>query len=89
MKRALLLTALVLALGSPSARAETLTLENCLREAAEKNPTIIAARLEVERATGTRLVLRARGLPTFSITGVVGYQGAQNTEVLDQRQRQP
>ena len=82
MKRALLLTSLALTLGLSSVQAETLTLEDCLREAAEKNPTIIAARLEVQRATGTRLVLRARALPTFSITGTIGYQGAQDTELL-------
>ncbi len=82
MKRSLILVALVFSLGWSLARAETLTLEGCLREAAEKNPTIIAARLEVQRATGIRLVLRSRGLPTFNVAGEIGYQGAQDTEVL-------
>ena len=80
------LVALALA---PAARAETLTLEDCLRETAANNPAIIAARLEVQRATGIRLVLRARALPTLGVTGTVGYQGAQDTQTLAQRVRQP
>ena len=66
----------------PAARGETLTLEECLRETAANNPSIIAARLDVQRATGTRLVLRARALPTLGIGGTVGYQGAQNSQDL-------
>ena len=79
---------LALALGS-SARAEVLTLEDCLREAASNNAAIIAARLDVQRATGTRLVLRARALPTFNVGGTVGYEGAQDAQTLQQRVPQP
>lgn len=66
----------------PAAYGETLTLEDCLRETAANSPAIIAARLDVQRATGTRLVLRARALPTLGIAGTVGYQGAQDSQVL-------
>ncbi len=72
----------------PSARAEVLTLEDCLRETAAHNPTIISQQLDVERATGTRLVLRARALPTLNITGTLGYQGAETSEVQRVTSRQ-
>ena len=64
-----------------SGRAETLTLEDCLRETAAHSPLIVAQQLEVERATATRLVLRARALPTLQVGGILGYQGAETSEV--------
>ena len=64
----------------PAARAETLTLEDCLRETAAHNPTLLSQQYEVERATGTRLTLRARALPTLTIGGTLGYQSAETTE---------
>ncbi len=57
---------------SPPARAETLTLADCLREVVEHNPEIIQQRLAIERATATRLVLRSRALPSLTFAGIVG-----------------
>ena len=61
-------------------RAEVLTLEDCLRETAAHNPGVIAEQFEVQRATGTRLLLRSRALATANIGGTLGYQGSQNAE---------
>ncbi len=79
LRPAKLLCAAVLAL-APAARAEVLTLEDCLRETAAHNPTLIVEQLDVQRATGTRLTLRSRALPTLVIGGTLGYQSAETTE---------
>ena len=79
LRPAKLLLAALLAL-LPSARAEVLTLEDCLRETAAHNPTLILEQLDVERATGTRLTLRARALPTLTLGGTLGYQSAETPE---------
>ncbi len=63
----------------PSARAEVLTLEDCLRETAAHNPTLISQQFDVQRATGTRLTLRARALPTLTLGANLGYQGAEDS----------
>ncbi len=67
--------------GSP-ARAETLTLADCLRETAAHNPEIIAEQYAVQQAAGTRLVLRARALPSLGIGGILGYLGERNAETI-------
>lgn len=74
--RSLAIATLGLALLAPL-RAETLTLEACLREVVERNPEIARARAEVERAQGQRLVIRARGLPRLRVDSAVGYQGSR------------
>ena len=56
----------------PTVQAETLTLADCLREVAEHNPSILSERAAVERATATRLTLRSRGLPSLTVSGIVG-----------------
>ena len=62
--------------------AETLTLEDCLREVAEKNPEIDRQRREFERSLGTKLVIRARALPQLGVQGLIGQQGKQQDQVL-------
>jgi outer membrane protein TolC len=62
--------------------AETLTLEDCLRETAANNPDIISEQIAIQGALGERLVLRARALPTLSAAVLLGYQGAQSSEIL-------
>jgi outer membrane protein TolC len=71
-----------LGLGAPCARPETLTLAACLRETVEHNPLIIQKRLALEEAAGARLVFRSRELPTFTVGGLAGQQGAQTTGML-------
>jgi outer membrane protein TolC len=66
--------------GGQPARAETLTLDVCLRETAEHNPAIIQKRLALEEAAGTRLVFRARALPTLLLGALAGEQGRQTSE---------
>jgi outer membrane protein TolC len=65
------------------ARAETLTLADCLRETAEHNPVIIQQRLAVEAASGTRLVFRSRALPSLLLSGLGGQQGEQTAEDIE------
>ncbi len=77
-RRVPVLAAAILAL-LPSAGAEVLTLEDCLRETAAHNPTLISQQFEVQRATGTRLTLRARALPTLNLGSNLGYQGAEDS----------
>jgi outer membrane protein TolC len=61
----------VLANGS----AEPLTLNTVLQRTVQKNLAIQKARLDLERATGRRLVLRAIALPDAVIGAVAGDQG--------------
>ena len=58
--------------GALPARAETLTLAQCLRETLDHNPAIIAQHYAIEHATADRLTFRARALPTLTIAGVLG-----------------
>ncbi len=58
-----------------SAQADPVTLEACLREVFDHNPEILAARANLDRAAGERLVYNARGLPRLRTDGLVGYQG--------------
>ena len=75
-RAASLLAGGLLAVGSlaprTAARAETLTLAQCLRETAEHNPDILEQRRAVERALASRLTLRARALPTLTAGGTLG-----------------
>ena len=59
------------AFASP-ARAETLTLAQCLRETAEHNPFIIQQHYAIERSLADRIVLRSRALPILTVGGIVG-----------------
>ena len=54
------------------ARAETLSLAQCLRETAEHNPSIIQQHSAIELAAADRITLRARALPIFTVGGIVG-----------------
>jgi outer membrane protein len=56
-------------------RAEPVTLEVCLQEVFDHNPEILAARADLDRAAGQRLVYNARGLPRLRTDGSIGYQG--------------
>ena len=67
-----LLLAILPGLGLGTARAETLTLGQVLRETAEHNPAIIQQRYAISQAGATRLVLRSRALPIFTVGGVIG-----------------
>ena len=58
--------------GTIPARAETLTLAECLRETAEHNPEIIQQQFVIERSFADRLTLRARALPIFTVGGIAG-----------------
>ena len=73
---------LVLNFCAGSAWPETLTLADCLRETVEHNPLIIQKRLALEEAGGSRLVFRSRALPTLTVGGLAGQQGAQTTGKL-------
>ncbi len=63
----------VLTLGGQ--RAEGLTLDQAMQRTVERNPDIQAAKLEIEKATGRRLVLRSISLPDVVIGAVGGDQG--------------
>ena len=75
---------LLLLLHSLTARscAETLTLEDCLRETVAHNPEINRARADVERALGQAVTLRARALPQLGVGVIFGYQGARQSNDL-------
>ncbi len=77
------LLALAAALFGQAARAETLTLAECLRETVEHNPSIIQQRLILEQAGGQRLSLRSRAFPQLLLSGVGGQQGQQTSETLE------
>lgn len=57
--------------------AEPITLEACLQEVFTNNPEIAAARTDLERAAGQRLVYNARGLPRLRSDAALGYQGGR------------
>lgn len=84
--RTLLLAALFLLPAAfhllPRASAETLTLEDCLRETALNNPAVVAQARDIERALGTKLTIRSRALPLLGIGGLLGYQGQQDDVTL-------
>ena len=71
------------------ARAETLTLADCLRETAAHNPEIITQQYVIQQAAGTRLTLRARALPSLTIGGILGYLGERNAETIPGKNGQP
>ncbi len=80
MKRmALFALAGALLLATPAVQAETLTLQDCLRETALHNPSVVEQARGIERAAGTRLTLRSRALPTLTISGLAGYQGQESS----------
>jgi outer membrane protein TolC len=76
------LLAAVSALAGATARAETLSVDDCLRATVEHNPLIAGQRLEIEGAAGRKLTIRARALPVFGIGVDIGEQGKQTTQVL-------
>jgi outer membrane protein TolC len=57
--------------------AADLTLDAVLQRTIEKNPEIINAKLELERACGRRLVFRSVGYPNAVIGAAVGDQGGK------------
>ena len=75
MKRFALGFVLGLLACSMTLRAEPVTLEACLQEVFNNNPEILAARADLDRAAGQRLVFNARGLPRLNTDALVGYQG--------------
>ena len=60
-----------------TAAAEDMTLDAVLRRTVEKNPAVIKARLELERASGRRLVFRSVGLPNAFVGAAAGDQGGK------------
>lgn len=76
-----LLLLLLLLTAAARSRAETLTLEDCLREAVAHNPEINRARADAERALGQALTYRARALPQFGVGAIAGYQSARQNSV--------
>ena len=74
MTRFLVTLIFLAGIANASAQIETnattydLTLTDCLRQTFERHPDIQRARAEVERATGTKLVYRARALPRLQTT---------------------
>lgn len=71
----------LLGLLAVSARAETLTLDDCLREVARNNPAIEAQRARMREALGTRLTLRSRALPNLRVSLYAGQQGDEGTSI--------
>ena len=80
MRRCVFLLGL-LAVASVAARAETLKLEQCLREVALNNPSIEGQRTQIREALGTRLVLRSRALPNLRLGLTAGQQGDEGTSI--------
>lgn len=62
-------------------RAETLTLDDCLREVARNNPAIEIQRAQMREALGSRLILRARALPSLRVGLYAGQQGDEGTSI--------
>ncbi len=62
-----------------SARAETLTLAQCLRETVEHNPLIVREHAAIDQAFAARLILRARALPVLTIGGLAGQLEREDT----------
>jgi len=56
-----------------------ITLEAALARTLEKNPAIQQAKLELEAASGRRLVLRATGLPDAIVNTPAGLQGGHRS----------
>jgi outer membrane protein TolC len=75
MRLRFILVSALLVLAFQIGSAEPLTLNQALRRTVDKNLAIQAARLDLERATGRRLVLRSIGLPDALIGAVGGDQG--------------
>lgn len=71
----------LLGLLAVSARAETLTLDDCLREVARNNPAIEIQRAQMREALGTRLALRSRALPSLRVSLYAGQQGDEGTSI--------
>ena len=58
--------------GTVPARAEVLTLAECLRETVEHNPQVVQQHYAIESALASRLTLRARAFPTLTVGGIAG-----------------
>lgn len=63
------------------ARAETLTLEQCLQEVARNDPALEVQRSLTRAAAGTRLSLHARALPNLRFGLLAGQQGDEGTSI--------
>jgi outer membrane protein TolC len=75
MRSLCLLTVGVLLLSAPFGLTEDLTLDTVLKRTVEKNPEIVNAKLELERAYGRRLVFRSVGYPNVMVGIAAGDQG--------------
>ncbi len=75
MKRLLLIAMGALLASQGTARAGDMTLDAVLQRTVEKNPEIIRAKLDLERAYGRRLVFRSIGFPDATIGAAAGDQG--------------
>ena len=64
------------------ARAERLTLLDCLRQTAAHNTFIIQQQWDIERAYGSKLTFRSRALPNLAVGLLAGDRGAQDSQVL-------
>ncbi len=84
--RLALITLLAWVALSVAVTAPALTLEEALRRTVEKNPAIQKARLDVERASGKRLIFRSIALPD-ALIGVAG--GDQGGDRAGQKSNQP
>ncbi len=78
---------LIAAWACPPVDADSIALDACLREVFSNNPDIAAARAELDRAAGQRLVYNSRGLPRLRMDAALGYQGSRGpgrpaTEIL-------
>lgn len=62
-----------------SAPTEAMTLEALMQKTVEENPDVQQARLNLEKASGRRLVLRSVGLPDAAIGVVAGDQGGHRS----------
>lgn len=75
MKRALPLIAIGVLLMCAGEKVNALTLDALLQKTADNNPEIVKAKLELERASGQRIVLRAIAYPDVLVGAVGGAQG--------------
>ena len=59
------------------ASTSEMTLDAILQRTVEKNPEIVKAKLELEQASGRRLIFRSVGLPNAIIGATLGDQGGR------------
>jgi outer membrane protein TolC len=66
-----------------ASKAQSLTLNELLKQTLEKNPRILQAKAAVEAAGGERIVLRSGAYPKALIGGVAGDQGGKRAQSSD------